>query len=168
MLVSICGTAYLLEPSLKEVTKGSIAQFACLSAAFFYAFSRIQTKKISHIDPVATSTGVLAAAIITMFPFIFLGENINEISPSSESLISIILLGVFPTAIAYVILYSLIANVGAVFMTSVNYLVPCFGIIWGSIVLSEEPSTRLLFSLVIIFFGLWIRKGKFSFKISKE
>ena len=162
VLISGFGTVYLLAPSITEASKGTVAQLACLSAAFFYAFSRIQTKNLSHVNPLITSTAVLFTAILTMTPFIFIIEDLGRISPSNASIISVILLGIFPTAIAYVILYSLIANVGAVFMTSVNFLVPAFGLIWGSLVLSEEASARLLLSLGIIGLGFWITSDRFS------
>ncbi len=102
------------------------------------------------------STGVLLCAVILMLPLTFLFGEFSNFTPSMESVIAIILLGAFPTAIAFVILYKLIDEVGAVFMTLVNYLAPCFGLLWGYFILSEELSYQNFMALIVITVGVMV------------
>ncbi len=166
--VAFAGVVILLWGEAREISQNLLAQMACLLSAIFYAYSRILAKTIGNENPIIISSGVLLCAIIFMVPLIFLSGNPTTINPSSESIFAIILLGIFPTALAFVILYRLIHDVGAVFMTSVNYLVPVFAIIWGYFILSESINERAILALVFIFSGvLFMSKtiftiGKFS------
>ena len=53
-------------------------------------------------------------------------------------------------------MYRLIAEVGATFMTTMNYLVPLFGIFWGYIFLGEIPKITSIIATIFIFVGLSI------------
>ena len=67
----------------------------------------------------------------------------------------------FSTAIAYLVFYRLIALWGATKTTSVTYLVPVFGMLWGWLFLREPITlTMILGGLVIITGVMVLNSGK--------
>lgn len=152
------GVLVLLAPSIfSEGLKAEILpQFACFFAALSYAFARIQTRKLYAVPALVTSTGVLICASALSIPISIIVDKPWTLNPSFESLLSVVCLSIFCTAFAYLILYQLIAEVGATFMTTMNYLVPLFGILWGYIFLGEIPRFASIFSAILVFVGLSI------------
>jgi len=150
------GVCVLISPSIFSTgLKAEILpQFACLSAAFFYAFARIQTRKLNAIPALVTSTGVLICASTLSIPISLIVDKPWKLHPSFESLLAVCCLSLFCTAFAYLIIYRLIAEVGATFMTTMNYLVPFFGILWGYIFLGEVPRFTSIFAAILVFAGL--------------
>ena len=75
----------------------------------------------------------------------------------------VLLLALACTAFAYVIFYRLIAKLGATRASSVTYLVPVFGVLWGALWLNETVSVAMLAGGVLILAGVlllgWQRRG---------
>ncbi len=63
-------------------------------------------------------------------------------------------LGVFPTALATVMLVYVVQSAGPSFMSLVNYQVPVWAVILGLIVFGEELPSQFLGALVLILAGL--------------
>lgn len=154
MLVGFLGVVVLLYEPNVSLAEGFMPQLACILSALLYAASRVLTKRVAMYDPLIVSLAVTICATLAMAPFALplLSSAID--GATGKSLLAVLLLGIFPTACAFVILYHLIRTVGAVFQTSVNYLVPCFGFLWGYLVYSETPSRFMWFAIALIFFGL--------------
>ena len=164
-IIGVCaafgGVFLLLWGNAGELSwHGLVAQLACLASAVFYAYSRIKTRKLSQYNPVVSSVAVLLCGTFSLLPYMLLFESTRNITPSVEAITAIVLLGIFPTAVAFVIVYKLIRDVGAVFLTSVNYLVPVFALFWGYIVLSEPITVNLLLPLAIIMVGVFFISGR--------
>lgn len=155
MVVGFLGVVVLLYEPNASFAAGLLPQLACILAALLYAASRVLTKRVAMYEPLIVSCAVTFCATIVMAPFAlpFLPSAID--GATYKSLLAVLLLGIFPTACAFVILYHLIRTVGAVFQTSVNYLVPCFGFLWGYLVYSETPSRFMWFAIALIFFGMY-------------
>lgn len=160
--VSFLGVIILLWDALDNLSLGLLGQLACMLAAILYAFSSIVTKRIAHINATVISTAVLLSGLLFMLPIVLLvilfPDYVIEaapISPSLNSILSIILLGLFPTALAFVIIYKLIHDVGAVFMTSATYLVPLFAVFWGFVILFEVIDASMVASILLITIGVY-------------
>lgn len=154
--IAFIGVVFLLWQDVGNISINLFAQIACVLAAISYASSRIISKQIGAINPVVISVCVLGSGIISMLPFVFFFSHLEIDTSSSKSFFAVLLLGIFPTALAFVILYKLIRDVGAVFMTGVNYLVPPFALFWGFVILNESISFKLILSLCVIFLGLFV------------
>ncbi len=158
--VAFFGVVILLWQEAGDMTFNLIAQIACLIAAVFYAYSGIKIKKLANINPVVISTGVLLCGVVVMLPFVLYFEDITNITPANEAILAIVLLGVFPTALAFVVLCKLIADVGAVYTTNTNYLIPIFALFWGYIFLSELINERIIMALMFIMTGVFLVSQK--------
>ena len=65
-------------------------------------------------------------------------------------------LGIFPTAIAFVLRFHLISKAGPVFLSYVAYLIPVFAIFWGYIFLKEMITQDTLIGIVLILLGVFL------------
>ena len=157
--VGLSGVLVLVVTDLLEGGLGGLkGQFAVIVAGMSYALSSVMTRRISHLPTLSATAGITLSACIYMLPLAFLIESPNVFAASSPAIWSLTMLGVFSTALAFVIRYRIIRNNGAVFMAQVGYLVPVFGVFWGWLFLSEPLVMQTLISLGVILIGIAITR----------
>ena len=78
--------------------------------------------------------------------------------PSLESTLSLLYLGIVATGLAWLIRFRILSVNGLVFHTLVAYLIPIFGVFFGYFLMDEVITWRVLISLSIIIFGIYIVK----------
>ena len=79
-------------------------------------------------------------------------------NPSLESTLSLLYLGIVATGLAWLIRFRILSVNGLVFQTQVAYLIPIFGVFFGYFLMDEVITWRVLISLSIIIFGIYIVK----------
>ena len=75
-----------------------------------------------------------------------------------QSTISLLYLGIVATGLAWLIRFRILTVNGLVFQTQVAYLIPIFGVLFGYFLMDEIITWRVLISLFIIIFGIFIVK----------
>ena len=83
-------------------------------------------------------------------------EIYNFSKPTGKSFIALIYLGIFPTALAFLLRFYIISKAGPIFLSYVAYLIPCFAIFWGFIILGENISVNITIGLLFILIGTFI------------
>ncbi|KPU84144.1 membrane protein [Marinosulfonomonas sp. PRT-SC04] len=139
-----------------------LARLACFGAAACYAFGGIITKLAPKTNPFAFATAATMLAAIIIVPAAIMLEGMPAAWPTSP-LIAVVFLGVVPTAAANILLVSVIRSAGPSFLSLVNYQVPIWSVIFGSLFLSEVLPARTFWALGLIMLGLavnqrWKRK----------
>lgn len=138
---------------------------AVLTATLCYGISANYTKKyLSHLKPLTLAAGSQLAASISLLPIslFFLPSAV----PSSNAMISALVIGVVCTGIAYIIFFRLINDLGPTKAISVTYLIPAFGLLWGYIFLNEQISQTMLFGCGLILLGIALTTG--AIKLNKR
>ncbi|MCP4937437.1 MAG: DMT family transporter [bacterium] len=138
-----------------------LAQLAIFLAASAYALHTVIARKSPQMSAIQKSTGaIIAAAVIGLVMatlFDPLGIGIASISSISATLA----LGIFPTALAALLLFQLIDRTGTSFMPLSNYLIAPFAYFFGIATLGEPFELRALVGLMIILVGIYIaERGK--------
>ena len=114
-------------------------------------------------ENVTTSTTLWS--LVFLIPLSLIFEKPWNASPSLESTISIIYLGVVATGLAWLLRFRILTVNGLVFQTQVAYLIPIFGVLFGYFLMDEIITWRVIVSLVIIIAGIYIvkvnNKGKY-------
>ena len=82
-----------------------------------------------------------------------------EPAPSAAAWSVAAALGVFCTALAFVLYFRLIANVGPTRAISVTFLVPVFAVVFGAILIGEAISFSMIVGGLVILFGTSIALG---------
>ena len=145
---------------LSKDSDALLGQLAVLLATVCYITSGLLIRKLGTINAVVCSTSMLFTASIAMIPFVSFSELFLHVKAADISTISIVYLAILPTAGASLIRVKLVQRVGVQFMSQVSYLIPIFAIFWTWLFLHEVPKMSALIALVLIFFGLLIRKIK--------
>jgi drug/metabolite transporter (DMT)-like permease len=63
------------------------------------------------------------------------------------------------TAVAYLIFYRLLSNVGPSKTITVTFLVPPFGVLWGALLLDEALTAQMLIGMSTVLFGTLLATG---------
>jgi len=142
-----------------------LAVAAMLIASLSYALGATYAKRsFSGIPPHGMAIGQLGGAVVLLAPLAAL--RIPEEAPSLIVVISMLGLALLSTAVAYLIYFRLIENVGPTSTVTVTLLVPVFGLLFGVLLLDEPfgPGTLaglgIILTSVVLITGIAPRKGK--------
>ncbi|KAB7615528.1 DMT family transporter [Amylibacter sp. SFDW26] len=136
-----------------------IARLACIVAACCYAIGSIITRLCPPVGLISYSAAGLLIGTIGMVPVALYFEGIPEMA-STTAIAGVIYLGVFPTALATLMLVYVINNAGPSFMSQVNYQVPIWAIIFGVVFLNETLPASFIWALGLILMGLLVSQWK--------
>jgi drug/metabolite transporter (DMT)-like permease len=73
--------------------------------------------------------------------------------PGVSVVLSMLALGLVCGALAYVLYFRLIADIGATGALTVTYLIPIFGLLWGALFLGEALSATMLAGALVVIAG---------------
>lgn len=79
--------------------------------------------------------------------------------PSTEVLVSLLVLGVICTALAYLLYFALIAEVGASRGTVITYVNPAISVLLGVTLLGEPLNAAIILGFLLIIAGSWLSTG---------
>lgn len=136
----------------------SLAVLACMAASASYGFSANFTKRhLFGVKPMAVAAGSqLAATIVLALPAWWAWP---AASPSGAAWLTVTVLAIACTGIAYVMYFRLIAHVGPANAITVTFLVPAFAVAWGVLFLGERPTAAMLVGCAVIVVGTALATG---------
>jgi len=157
VLVGIAGVFLLVGAPTVETGPMSVAgKLAILAAAFGYALSSLLLRKASHLPTLVSAGGHMVSAALTVSLFaLLLGQPLTR-DPGAREILSVVILGVFPSALAAIVLVMLLRRVGATFVALNNYLVPVVGTLLGVLLLGEPAGAGLFAGMMLILAGVLI------------
>lgn len=129
---------------------------AILVAAFGYAVGPMVLKRkgLTDLDPKATMGASLAIAAAVLTPFAAVSAPSS--APPTDAIVAVIVLGIFCTALAFVIWSVLVGEIGAGRALVVTYVNPVVALTVGAIVLDEHPGAGAIVGLLLILAGSWL------------
>ena len=140
-----------------------LAQLACLAATFSYAFAGVHARRFRRmgVSPIAVSAGQLSATVLVMLPLVLIFEAPwRAAAPAPEAWAAIAALGLFSTAIAYILYFRLIDTAGATNAILVTFLIPATAILLGALFLGEALALRHFLGMGLIGVGLAAIDGR--------
>lgn len=164
VVFAVAGIALLVRLGPVDVTtEVFVAALACVIATVCYGFAGPYTKKhLTGLPAVAGAANTMLAAAVLLMPAALL--TIPENMPPPGAWFAIASLAFLCSALAFVLYFQLIRNIGATQISAVTFLLPAFGIFWGWLFLGEKVTVPMLagFVLVAIAAGLVLGIGPFS------
>jgi drug/metabolite transporter (DMT)-like permease len=132
-----------------------LGALAMIGAAAFYGLSTFVVKRrYGHLAPMQTSwISVTVAGIVTL-PIAI--ATTPGHTPDAGSIAALLVLGVVGTAVAFVIFYELIAEIGAGRAALVSYLAPGVALFYGAVFRGEAITVAAVVGLVVILGGVYI------------
>ena len=134
-----------------------ISKFLIILAALGYMISNIVAyNTLKHIDSFSITFFATLFGALVSIPFLLIGEFNQPSNFTLKSVLPILYLGLFPTALAFQLRYHITKISGPVFLSYVAYLIPIFALIWGNVLLSEKIHFSSIIGIILILFGVYI------------
>lgn len=155
LLVGFVGVVVLIEPWHSPV--GSLlGRAACLGAALSYAAGFVYVRKFLSPHGLAplglAAAQLVAATALQAVASLCLAWQTPQLT--GRVLVSMVLLGVLSTGLAYVLYFRLIGDMGATTASAVNYGVPIAAVATSVLVLGEPVSWNLLLGGLVVLVGM--------------
>jgi drug/metabolite transporter (DMT)-like permease len=134
------------------------AVLACLAATLCYGIAANFTKRhLSGVHPLATATGSqIGATLALALPTWLYWPDHN---PGLTPWLSLLVLGVLCSAVAYILYFRLIAQLGPARAITVTFLIPVFAVFFGTVFLDEALTGWMLACGGVIVIGTALSTG---------
>jgi drug/metabolite transporter (DMT)-like permease len=133
---------------------GLVAQLAIVAATICYAGAAIFGKTFKGLDPLLPAAGSMLCGAAILIPASLVIEQPWTLVPSTDSILALLGLSVFSTALAFTIYFRLLHTLGSIGTTSQAYLRVPIGVAIGVIFLGESLSPSAWAGLVCVIAGV--------------
>jgi drug/metabolite transporter (DMT)-like permease len=137
----------------------SLARLACLGASLCYAIGSIITRLCPQVNMLSLSAAALSCGALIIVPAALWQEGLPRNLPPRDALLAVAYLGLVPTALAQVLLVQVARSAGPAFLSTVNYQVPVWAVLFGALILNESLPPQLFAALALILGGLVLSRA---------
>jgi len=155
VLIGFFGVIFLFSDNLLINKSNYVSALLILLGSTCYVIGGLLTLKISKKKNENVTGSILIWATLILIPLVSFTEQPWQVIPRTDSLISVIYLGVVPTGVAWLLRFRILKNNGLIFQAQVAYLIPIFGVILGYIFLKELITIKVLISLIAVSIGIY-------------
>ncbi len=158
ILIGFLGVVIIFSDQLQ--LNGSNALYGMIAVLISPAFSALGTivGKIARarFHPVTLNTFPMLYASLTLFAIHFAVEPNMPVHYDLKAWLSLLYLGIFGTAIAFVLYFWLLKTTSAVLMSLITFVTPPLALFWGWVVKDEQITLQLIAGMLVIFAGIFI------------
>ena len=156
MLVGVLGVAMLVRLGPVEwSTELLLALLACSAATICYALAGVYTKKLSvNVNPVLMATASQVGGAIFLLPSLPFSPIPGMVT--STVLLAAAALALLCSAIAYLLYFRLIHDIGPTKALTVTFLIPLFALLWGYIFLHEAITFNTMIGCGGVVLATWL------------
>lgn len=131
-----------------------VAQLAIVAATVCYAGAAIFGKTFKGLDPLLPAAGSMLCGAAILIPASLIVEQPWTLAPSRDSILALLGLSVFSTALAFTIYFRLLHTLGSIGTTSQAYLRVPIGVAIGVVFLGESLSAGAWVGLLCVIAGV--------------
>jgi drug/metabolite transporter (DMT)-like permease len=130
------------------------AQIAIVAATICYAGGAIYSRGFKGFDPMAPAAGSLLCGAMVLIPVSLVLDRPWTLAPSMDSMLALLGLAVFSTALAFVVYFRLIQTLGSVGTTAQAYLRVPIGVALGVVLLGQALTSTVWVGLGCVVIGV--------------
>jgi drug/metabolite transporter (DMT)-like permease len=154
-VLGILGVVLLFGLDLSGEAEALLGGLMVLLASLGYAIGGLFLKRrLRGVQPVGVAASTMVASTLMLLPAA--PFTLPSAMPDLQTIGAMLALGAGGTGIAFLIFYTLIADIGPSRATLVTYIAPGFAVVYGISLLSEPLTAGGVFGLVLILAGSWI------------
>jgi drug/metabolite transporter (DMT)-like permease len=159
LFIGMVGVIVLLGLDVGGDAQRLLGAIFVLIATTCYAISALLVKRpvIASLPRIGVVTIACATATIVLLPLAV--THLPSRVPSPQVIVSLIVLGLICTALAYITYMALISEVGASRATVITYVNPVVSVFLGVIILSEPLNVAIIVGFLLIIAGSWLSTG---------
>ncbi|WP_416066388.1 DMT family transporter [Rhizobium sp. ZK1] len=151
----LIGTALIIGVgALGSIGQALTAQLAIVTATICYAGAAVFGRNFRGLDPMMPAAGSLISGAAILIPVSVIVDHPWTLQPSLHSLLALLALSVFSTALAFVIYFRLVQTLGSVGATAQAYLRVPIGVAIGVVSLGETLSSTAVLGLACVMAGV--------------
>lgn len=155
VVAGLVGTCLVVGPSALDGLGGQLVpQLAIVAATACYAGAAIYGRSFKGLHPAAPATGSLLVGALVLTPASLLVDHPWALEPSARSLMALVALAAFSTALAFAIYFRLIQTLGAIGTTAQAYLRVPIGVAIGVVLLGESLPSSAWIGLACVVAGV--------------
>ena len=155
LLVGLLGLVALLGVDLDLHGAGGWPVVEVMLVAVCYATGPvILSRRLAGLPGLGVSAlSLTVAAAVYLVPGVLL---LPAVAPAESAIWSVVGLGVVCTAVAFVLFYDLIAQIGPTRAIVITYLNPAVALVLGVLVLGEHPTVGMLVGFPLVLLGSFL------------
>jgi drug/metabolite transporter (DMT)-like permease len=154
-VLGILGVVLLFGLDLSGEAEALLGGLMVLLASLGYAIGGLFLKRrLRGVQPVGVAASTMVASTLMLLPAA--PFTLPSAMPDLQTIGALLALGAGGTGIAFLIFYTLIADIGPSRATLVTYIAPGFAVVYGISLLSEPLTAGGGLGLVLILAGSWI------------
>ncbi len=155
VVAGLVGTALIVGvEALGGLGQQLLAQLAIVAATICYAGAAIFGTSFKGLHPMAPAAGSLLAGAVILLPVSLVVDRPWTLAPTAASVLALLALSVFSTALALTIYFRLVRTLGSVGATAQAYLRVPIGVAIGVLFLGETPSATAWAGLACVLAGV--------------
>jgi drug/metabolite transporter (DMT)-like permease len=136
-----------------------IGELAILAGCLCYTAHGLFARRIPFRGPIEQSTAVCLAGGAMGLAFAALSAPGTPSGVPMPAVLSVIGLGVIPTALATLLMYRIMRHAGVGFVAYSNYLVPVYALFFGAVTLGETLTWNVAAGLGLILAGIAVSRA---------
>lgn len=156
------GLAVIVQPNPAQLLRAdTVGQAVLVLAAASFALGAVLTQWVNASMPFAprTAWALLVGALVTHFAsYASASESVQFTPLSLQSFFAVVYLGIFVSAVGYLIYFDLLSRLGSVELNLVTYGAAMFGTLFSWILFDERVTAVTLVGFFIIMFGFVLLK----------
>jgi drug/metabolite transporter (DMT)-like permease len=158
LVIGFAGVVVLLGLDVAGRPGELLGALAILLAAVGYAAGPMIIKlRFGDMDALGPVTGSMGISALALAPFA-LASAPSE-TPSGQTILSVLVLGVACSALAFLLFFALIGEVGPGRATVITYVNPVVAVTLGVLLLGESLGSSAVAGLLLILAGSWLSTG---------
>lgn len=164
VIVGLGGVALMLARDWGKFGAAEIVpQLAMLLATTSYAISGWWGRRLQKdaVPPLVAATGQMLGSTLLLAPLVLLVDRPWTLPvPSTPAAMAVVALGVFSTALAYILFFRVLVKAGPTNLALVTFLIPVSAILLGTLFLGERLTMAQGFGMATIGLGLALIDGR--------
>jgi drug/metabolite transporter (DMT)-like permease len=157
LMIGICGVAAIVGLDVGQVNALALVEVALVAVGYAVG-PIILSRRLTDVPALGVVAASLAISAVVYAPFA--ATHWPASTPSAHVLESVVGLAVVCTALAFLLFFALIAEVGPVRATVITYVNPAVAAVLGVAVLGEHITTGMVFGFALVLVGCVLATGR--------
>ncbi|HVO00569.1 MAG TPA: DMT family transporter [Candidatus Cybelea sp.] len=159
VLLGLAGVVVLVGvDALKGLGAQVVGQALIIGGCFSYSLYGVTARHLPKLPAQMLIGVILLAGFVALLPIWLVHDRPWTIDWQWQAVVAVVWLGLVATGCGNLLFYLLLRRAGAGFASFNNYLVPLLALLWGYLVLGEQPHLNALVALVLILAGLAVAR----------
>ncbi len=165
VVVGYVGVIVLVLPGLVAAIGGTefTGELALIGSTVAYAIGAVYSRKnIRGMRPMIPAVFQVGFAFLMVSALALVFENPFAVAWNPDAVVAVLWLGLLGSGFAYLLMFRLLARIGATATSQLAYLLPVVGIVTGALMFGETIDARVAVGTALILGGVALVNSRFG------